>query len=862
MKTKEEIHKELLDGRTYAQIAREDGGSPVKIRRLFTDEEQEEIKEVKLARSARKEEKRIVSKRLIPKAKARILFKAVCVEREKQPFRAEDAGVIDLWSYSPQKDKYNSFVSMDKEFGLRGIPSLNIPYFQYNPAKRLNQGARSIFKTEYLKVKEAARLGKKPGFYNENNFMELLNSDAPLISKEDLPRHDVDTLNATIGFSSNLNDFLQTQEDACIISLAFAKRFIFRYITPRLVLFTTSKNKVKNGMKVKAGDLIEKLEDENLIRFNQIKQDGVIFLKSQKQLIKEDKDEGIKPLWLNRVTIETIRGLAVGDKLRSLSGMKVIISEIRKGQIEDIKIHENQIKSKTGLKGSFVMELRKTGRVMVGMRQDEFIGREESLIKGGSISSTIYPVLKLYAPEVLKEIIKDNSRFYELLLSLHLKYDVNSGTFKLLPENQIEDKENWKKGGHRLWKEEDMYEGFLGKKEDFDIRDLAFRISKGEVAGGKWLVWENLFIPSFANMGYYKASKWEKPHYTKFIEKIDEKTGDVIKEGKTFEDTYHEFMNGKLPFLWKLRTGEEQKAKGERNEPEYNDIIDKVLFPSIRNGLYLKATISPNPHTVTLSSKHKGFGKEIDGKEYVIVIREPCVGINNIYCFPVEYEDGLNAFVMRIPIDAIKAAQGDTDGDDILVLPYYHKNLLFENHNTTKPEDMDFIPKQLPKKDEVTDLDYFNPLLKERTREELITEALKERETSLHLEANTEKLGGAKKRASFRCQTEEEQKTILEVKTIEHVRKLEQHTALLQIQEAIKELNGLGRKDPPDNENLNWLVQKAASEGGGKKLGWERLLGFKPSGFWLDLFNLPINEAEIKEQSNMEKLKGGKKILL
>lgn len=855
MKPKEEIYNELLEGKTYVLIAKEEGVSSTAIRRLFTEEEKEEIKTTKLQRSAAKEEERtevrVVEKRLIPKAKPRILFKAVCVEKEKEPFRVEDAGVIDLWSYSPKKDKYNSFVSLDKDFGLRGIPTLNTPYFQFNSAKRLNQVARSIFKTDYLKARDAGRLGKKPGYYSENNFMELLNPDIPLISKEDLPRHDIDTLNASIGFSDNLNDFLQTQEDACIISVAFAERFTFRYISPRLAILTTSEDRLKTGMKVKAGDLIEKLEDENLTKLNQIKQDGAVYLKSQKQLIKEDKKEGIKALWLNRVTIETIRGLEVGDKLRSLSGMKVIISEIRKNQIEDIKIHRNQIESKTGLKGSFIMELLKTKRVMVGMRRDEFIGREESLLKGGSLSSTLYPVLKLYAPKVLKEVLKDNSRFYELLLSLHLKYDIDTGTFKLLPESLV--KEGYKKGGHRLWKEEDMFEGFFGKLADFDIRDLTFRVNKGELTGGKWLVWENLYVPSFVNNGYFKDSKWNKPPYTKFIEKEDKKTHKTIKEGKTFDETYNEFMNGKLPFLWRERTSEAQKARGERNEPEYKDIIKKVLFPGIRNGLYLKAVLSPDPSTVTLSSKHKGFGKEVNGIEYVIVTREPCVGFDNVYCFPVRYEDGLNPFVVRIPIDAIKAAQGDTDGDDIAVLPYYDENLLLENHD---------ILKQLPKQDYVTSIDYFKPFLKERSRDELISEALEERELAIQTELNTEKLGGAKKRASFRCQSEEEQRAVLEVRTIEDIRKQERGVATIQIQDAIKELNGMGRRDPPDNENLNFLTQKAASQGGGKKLGWERLLGFKPSGFWLDLFNLPINEAEAKEQRNMEKLKGGKKILL
>ena len=848
MKPKEEIFKELLKGKTYAQIAKEIGASPVKIRRLFTEEEREEIKSTKMVRSAKKEEKRITGKRLIPKSRADVLFKAVGVEREKEPFRVEDAGVIDLWSYSPKKDKYNSFVSLDKTFGLRGIPTLNIPYFQYNPAKRLNQVARSIFATDYINRKNAEQLDITPGFYSKDNFMELLNPDTPLIDKENLPRHDINTLNATIGFSDNLNDFLQTQEDACIISEAFAKRFTFRYITPRLAFLTTSEKIVKNGMEVKAGDLIEKLEDENLTKLNQIKQDGTVYLKSQKQLIKDDKKRGIKALWLNRATIETIRGLEVGDKLRSLSGMKVIISEIRKNQIEDIKIHRNQIKSKTGLKGSFIMELLKTKRVMVGMRKDEFIGREESLLKGGSLSSTLYPVLKLYAPKVLKEIIKDNSRFYELLVSLHLKYDVDTGTFKLLPENLIEDKEGYKKGGHRLWKEEDMRDGvpggmedvFFGKTGDFDIRDLTFRVNKGELTGGKWLVWKDLYIPSFVNQGYFKHSQWIEPPYMEFLD-------------KTFDEKYEKFMSGKFPFLWKERTSEAQRAKGEHNSPEYTNIVKKVLFPEVGNGLYLKAILSPDPCTVTLSSKHKGFGKEVNGIEYVIVTREPCVGFDNVYCFPVRYEDGLNPFVIKIPIDAIKASKGDTDGDDLAVWGYYDENLLLENHD---------IPKQLPKQDYVDYIDYFKPFLEERTREQLISEALEERELAIQMELNTEKLGGAKKRASFRCQSEEEQRAILEVRTIEDVRKAERGIATVQIQEAIKQLNGMGRKDIPDNENLNFLTQKAASQGGGKKLGWERLLGFRPSGFWFLLFNLPENKEEEEIQINMEKLRGGKKILI
>ena len=72
MKTKEEIYKELLEGKTYLLIAREEGTSPTTIRRLFTEEEREEIKTAKLKRSAVKERERITERKrkrvFIPKS--------------------------------------------------------------------------------------------------------------------------------------------------------------------------------------------------------------------------------------------------------------------------------------------------------------------------------------------------------------------------------------------------------------------------------------------------------------------------------------------------------------------------------------------------------------------------------------------------------------------------------------------------------------------------------------------------------------------------------------------------------------------------------------------------------------------------
>ena len=831
---KQQIYQALLEGKTYVQIAKEQGTNPKTIQRLFTPTEREEIKEAKIAHSAEKKRerarKRVTSKRLIPKRKAVFSFKALSVEKPKQPFKIEDAGVIDLWSYSPKKDRYNVFVSKDESFGLRGIPTLNVPYFEYNPAKRLNQVARSLFIVDYDKIYK--------NFYGKGNFVELITPDVPLVPKEALPRHDIDTLNASIGFADTYNDFLQTQEDACIISTSFAKRFTFRHITSRMALFTTSEGAIQTGMKVKAGDIIEKLEDENLTKLNQIKQDGTIFVKSKKIIIKEDKSQ--QNLWLNRVTIETIRPLQVGDKLRSLSGMKVIISEIRDNQIEDILIHRNQIESKTGLKGSFVMELLNTGRVMVGMRKDEFVGLYENIAQGGSLSSTLYPVLKLYAPDVLKEIVRDNSRFSELLESLHLKYDFKTGTFKLLPENLVEDMDLWKKGGHRLWKKEDLNEGYFGKEEDFDIRNLTFRAKGGELTGGKWLVWENLFIPSFVSQGFFARSEWRNPPYSEFID-------------KTFSKKYVEFMNGKFPFIWKPRLTESQRAKGETPMPEYTNIIKEILFTKIKNGLWLKVILSSETDTVTLSSKHKGFGKEIDGKEYIMAIREPCIGIDNVYCLPVKYEEGLNPYVVRIPIDMVKAAKGDTDGDDWAILPYFDENLTLNKHD---------IQKQLPKQEYVTNIDYFKPNLIKRSIDTLKTEALAERELNIEEQKIIPSLGGAKKRASFRCKSEEEQRAILDVPTIEEILKRERGTTRIIVLEAIKKLNAMGSKNVPDNENMNFLTSKMGMKGGGKKLGWERLLGFHVSGFWNDLFNLPMNMEEEKTLQKEADFWKGKKIIL
>jgi hypothetical protein len=296
-----------------------------------------------------------------------------------------------------------------------------------------------------------------------------------------------------------------------------------------------------------AGTKVEELEDKHLDSKNMVKYGGTFRLTNKTQ-----KGE----LWINQGLVTTERKLDVGDKLLGLTGLKVTVTEVRE-QPEDIIIHHKQVKSKTGIKGAMIKELQECGKCMVGMRADEVLGRDENLGKGGRMSSVLYPVMKLYAPNMLNKIIRENSDFGDLLLGLHLVYDEEAIKLSPIPADGAE------LGGHYLWDKHLLNnpDFFTGSVDDYDTVDFV-REFGGKTHTWAAIRWEDIFVPQFVNTGYMRKNEYKLSRYHGYISH----TWDKNKENE---------YQGKYPF-----TTNERKKQGQKRT--YNEEM---------HGLYYHTTI-------------------------------------------------------------------------------------------------------------------------------------------------------------------------------------------------------------------------------------------------------------------------------
>lgn len=778
--------------------------------------------------------------------------------KHKQSYLTEeDANVIDLWDYQNDYEDYG-YNDMKVESGLFGKATLNIPFPYYQPAKRLQTIGHGLIhrdqetETETEEAREE-RLQKggwkeiktKKGIQRRGNisyvgkklwfgiwnWVRIEKPDIPLV---DVNRHDVDTLNATIGFADSKEDRMLTQGDSCFISHSFADRFRFT-IQKKATYFTSQK--MDEVVQIHEGECIEIIPSEkNLTKKNHVKLTGIFRLTKQR---KREEDD----LWVNYGLITSHKKLIVGDKILGLTGLKVTVCEIRAGQEKDIVIHPKQILSKgkpEDIKGGMVKELQVCGKVMVGMRKDEYLGEDENLIEGGTISSVLYPVLKIYSPKMLRKIIDENSDFNELLKSLHLVYD--KGTIKLTALEP----DGCELAGHYLWDRHllNVPAFYVGDRTEFDVKNIVTDLpprkwvkEKGEKKG-KWvqeeegkttintIVWKYLYIPQFVDTGYVKKGEWKDSFFV-----------DYISHGleRNLEHTIHK---GKFPFIGNYRKTKEQKE----SKNEFNEIVSNILFCKIKTGLFLRCLPTLETNKIILSSVHRNrIG------ESCIVYREPVVSKNNVYSVSVKYDDQLSPYCVKLPLDIVQAANGDMDGDDWAILPYNDSNLNLSSHD---------IPKVEP---DMTTID-LNMGLVPRTEDEIVEEAIEYRKKKTVEGMLTKDYGGTRNRAAFSNNDIEVQKEILKLASyLEIILKREKQTDEWKkdIKEKIRKLENyipeeIIQKPEWGKWTLKDLVKKRYDQ-------WKGLVGYTPEGFWYELFDVPGTETDrqFNEFSRNKKIKLG-----
>jgi hypothetical protein len=785
----EDIKTELEAGETFISTSKKYSMPVTSLRAMLTEDE---IKRYAQIRAKATEQRRIEKRRTGKYLKEGKIEVDMVEYPHKRPYLTkEDAQKIDLWDYPNDYDKIGKKDLVAYE-GLFGISTANIPFMHYQPAKRIQTIAHGLFSYTHDKSVWLAK----------SNWVKLLKPEMPLV---EVLRHDLDTLNASVGFTESLDDRLLTQEDSCFISSVFADRF--QYKEQHKVSFITSHPLPQQRVLVE-GECIEAFDEEDEItRLNTVKHGGEFKIVKQKQMGK---------IWLNEGLVTAKKTLQTGDKLLSLSGLKVTICDIRPEQDKDIMIHPKQVISKTGeVKGALVKELQTCSKIMVGMRKDEIMGNTENLSRGGSVSSTLYPVLKLYAPKLLTRLIHENSDLPELLKVLHLCFD--NGTIKLTPEIP----EGSIIGGHNIWEPRILEnpELFTGSIDDYETVQIEKTIKGNEVTWER-LIWEELYIPQFVKSGYFKKGRFVPAAFHEY-------------ENKTFDENSMEYHGGKLPFTIKPRGG----------NSEFDKIVEKVLFCKIKSGKFLKAIPTLKTDKVIMSDLWKDkFGE--DG--FCTVFREPVIGFDNIFCMKIEYETGLSPYVIRLPLDIVKAASGDYDGDCWAVIPYKEPAFMLDKHE---------IPVTEPN---MTEIDLKTELIP-RSNSELIAEAIEWRKDKVNNGKLTKKFGGARKRAAFYQGSIDAQKRILEnAAGLEDILKTERHDERWEetLKEHKRELESLtnGRK-VKDKTYGEWSLHEIVT---GKKNSWFRLLGYKPGGFWADLFAMPITA----EDKKMQALKQNKKIIL
>lgn len=827
-----EIREVVISGKPLVITKKKRKRTKFKIEKELKEELEKEVeaKKVKNVVSHKREARIITERKEDVKRQKKLVFRSGDIPRGKplkpgerkgaissEPLdlarEAKNGGIVvsdlfDLWTYVVDSKKNKYFLTTEE--GLFASSTLNIPFIDYQPAKRVYTVGKSIY----------AWRERNKSFVADSNFVKLNKPDAPLVP---VKRHDVDTLNLTVGLPENNTDYQTTKEDAVIVSKEAAARFTFKY-TKEIVLYSKPDFFINSLQHLKRGALKGCTDQQG----NQIilTYEGT-FKKTHESISENEK------ITVGAVFIE--RELQEGDKLTGLGGLKVVVGEIRESkdmssdiivagkQLWNFTKKDGQFTKKDGQKGAMIKEFLTCGKIMVGLRQDTIVENQATRNKGASLSWKVYAALALKDMDTVKAIIRDNSRFNEMVLALHLEFDGNR--FVLQSENDIEDldtNKKWIKRPHylynktqvdRAYQHETKPKGLSMQGIDFKERELftgqKIPPSLDRVKNGRFLIWDYCYNPSFLPESYYnrKSRRTEKfPLHRKIPKDEKDTLAYRVTKGSAL-----------IPLAISAKEGKSQ----------IYEQIEKQLFCSIRNGYYLVAIPQTSlPQNVIVINNRENFGFERNGEKWCLVIREPVCSFENIACVRILHDPELPDGVVRISLPLITSMRGDYDGDRIALIPYFSAPFI-HNEKAREPEQKEFIELEvLMKKCE----------LKERSTAELRSEAMAFMEQILYDKKKEGVVGNLIKRAHFSNPKAYQERILVEDNKISEV---------ILKPELTKDLAQKKAYVSAAEERLEKLInEKMEAENGFIGLceefkgTYKRLLGFKPPSFWRPLFNV------------------------
>lgn len=315
----------------------------------------------------------------------------------------------------------------------------NVPFIPYQPAKRVSVIGHSI-RTAGKWVKE----------------------DKPLIPigkkhlKDGAINHQVSTLNAKVCYAKTEEEILMTEDDAVIISPAFAKRAEYRIIyraledEARPLLMRDETEQITGEEKVTKGKHLlpqykdsEGIIDKFLYEQSEIRHSGLLIprelMGSDKKITVDEngKDAITEMLKAQKYNIIQNGNIGIGDKLLFLSGCKGIIADVRElPDGADIMLSRLSVwnpNKESSQRGGLLKELQISGGCTMVFYQAEHlrVNATTERSKEPKLSTTLYPFL-MESKKMQKELEVDNSDFKEILKMAGLELvETTTGEVKL-----------------------------------------------------------------------------------------------------------------------------------------------------------------------------------------------------------------------------------------------------------------------------------------------------------------------------------------------------------------------------------------------------------------------------------------------
>ncbi len=467
----------------------------------------------------------------------------------------------------------------------------DLPYYNYNPVKRLRRAAAS--------------------WLNHGDFEQTIQAEHYFKGESK------GLIYLKVCFATSEEDLYLTNDGGLIISekasAAMAYNFLVRdYITEKVV------RKTEIGeSRAELEEVVKKYPSDRKIQAGEELTPKIVFT-ADGYLINH-KIRGRKNFTFEFEILK--RGqIGVGDKLLGLTSLKGIVCEVRNHMPNDsdIMINPNQVygKKETRKCGAALKEINKTGRLAVFYQAQQLASSRFSK-KPVSISSTVYPIIALYGSKELQTEILPNQELADLFYMLDLVLD-NKGEIKSV-NRQAKPKEGGKLYlfNHYLWdidfvKEKIWLPNWLPKKS-----------LQSRKSGIKQLQKTRLFetidrlgkINDDEERSLVLFSTFKKEAIIQLIRSVTSKTKKgrnnfvaVAKIGKTYEI---EFTQHDMSLL-KIKSGQKVLLRREPVVSKYH--VQEFIATKTKDRFQQNNTVKLVPEAIRL------MAGDIDGDPLILLI--------------------------------------------------------------------------------------------------------------------------------------------------------------------------------------------------------------------------------------------------